>query len=410
MPITSFTYSIPYLLFLLYLVVLMFLEFRHLKFGENIKYIRWAAMVGFLFFFGLRGYVFTDWMIYYPIFDKMPTIIDGGLTSVLNGDINQLFESDVEVGKAGYEMGFVYSTFIFKSICPNYYVWIFCNVLFDVILLDIFFRHYSPYYVMGFIFFVAMGGLLIECNLVRNVKAILLFLISLKYLQERRIVPYMILNLIGVLFHSSAVIYLLLYFFLHKECPKWLMWTIFILGNIITLLNIGYLKPIMLAFSDVIGGRLAVQIKFYFVLDHYSQAYGISIGYVERVLTYLLIIFFQRQLIERDKRNILFINAYIIYFVVFFYFSEVMVAVDRLSLIFIFSYWIIYPQLFSLIKSTVNKYVFFTILVLFCGMKTATSSSNFLAKYDNLLFGIDSYELRRMNHDNNVDAFIDIEW
>lgn len=406
MPVTSFTYSTPYIIFLLYLVVLCLLEFRMLKFGQDIKYIRLATITGFLFFFGLRGYVFTDWLIYYPIFDKMPTIWDGGLFSVMDSEINQIVESDVELGKAGYEIGFVYFTYFFKSIIPNYFVWIFFNVLIDVILLDVFFRRYSSYYVLGFIFFVAMGGLLIECNLVRNIKAILIFLCSLKYLQERRIIPYMALNILGYLFHSSALIYMPLYFFLHKECPKWLMWAIFIVGNIITLLHIGYLQPIMIAFSDIIGGRLAVQIKLYFALDRYSQAYGISIGYIERVITYLLILFFQNQLIQKDRRNILFINAYIIYFIVFFFFSEVMIAVERLTLMFIFSYWILYPELYSLIKSTSRKYPAFAILISFCVLKTATSSSNFLAKYDNLLFGIESYDVREMNHDNNVDAFL----
>lgn len=407
MPVTGFSYSIPYLLFLLFLVVLMFLEFRNLKFGKDIKYIRWGVWTGFLFFFGLRGFVFTDWLIYYDFFEKIPSIWDGGLSKVINGDVMQTFESDASVGKAGYELGFVYSTLIFKSIIPNYFIWIFCNVLVDLIFLDIIFRRYSPYYVMSFILFVALGGLIIECNLIRNVKAILFFIFSLKYIQERRIIPYMAINLLGCLFHSSAVVFLPLYFFLHKECPKWLMWSIFVVGNIICLMQISYLKPIMLSFAEIIGGRLGVQIKIYFALDLYSQAYGISVGFIERVFTFLMLIFFQQKLVERNKQNILIINIYILYFVVYFYFSEIMIAVERLTLLFVFSYWLLYPELYAIIKTNVNKLICFMLLVLFCVMKTSLTSSNIFARYDNILFGIENFESRSVTLQNNEDNFLD---
>jgi acetyltransferase-like isoleucine patch superfamily enzyme len=36
-------------------------------------------MVGFLFFFGLRGFVYTDWYSYYPFFEKTGTLWDGNM-------------------------------------------------------------------------------------------------------------------------------------------------------------------------------------------------------------------------------------------------------------------------------------------------------------------------------------------
>lgn len=407
MPVTSFSYSIPYLLFLLYLVGLAFLEFRALKFGKDIKFIRWAAMGGFVFFFGLRGFVFSDWALYYPIFDKIQTIWDGGLTSVLSQDFTEDFETDVNYGKTGMEMGFIYSTVLFKSIIPDYFAWVFFNAVIDIILLDIFVRRYSPYYVISIILFLTFGGLIIECNLMRNVKSILLFLISLKYLQERRIIPYMALNLIGIFFHTSAIVFFPLYFILHRECPKWLMWTIFITGNILTLLQIGYLQPLMLSFADIIGGRMGVQIKLYFASDLYGQAYGLSIGYIERVITFLLLIFFREKLLARKAHNTIFINAYILYFIVFFFFSEIMIAVERLSLLFVFAYWIIYPELLALVEDVFRKLVLFITLMFFCALKLISMNSVIFSKYDNLLFGIESMEERSQRVYNDLDAYID---
>ncbi len=185
------------------------------------------------------------------------------------------------------------------------------------------------------------------------------------------------------------------------------MWVIFILGNVIFLLQIGYLQPLMLSFAEMVGGRLGVQIKIYFALDLYSQPYGISIGYLERVMTFLLLIFFKDALIERSKHNIILINVYIVYFIIFFYFSEVRIAVERLTLLFIFSYWVLIPLLYQLIKQTTIKWAVVSMIIVFCGIKTASVSSNIFARYDNLLTGIERYEVRQMHHDNNVDKFIE---
>src|SRR5659263_104043 len=99
MPVFSYGYSAPYLLFLLYLVVLMFFEFRRLNFEKDINYVRWGVIGGFLIFFGFRGFVYTDWMVYYPMFEKLPTIWDGGILNVLDPEISQCFVTDASTGK-----------------------------------------------------------------------------------------------------------------------------------------------------------------------------------------------------------------------------------------------------------------------------------------------------------------------
>lgn len=396
----SITYSIPYLVFGLYLFVLMLLEFRQLKQEKDIRFIRLGVIIGFILFFGLRGFVFSDWNIYYTLFEKMPTIWDGGLFSVFNQDFTDYFTADAATGKAGMEKGFIYFTLFFKSIIPNYHAFVLFNVVIDVILLNLFIKRYSSYYALSFLLFITFGGLIIECDLIRNIKAILLFLVSIKYLQERRIMPYMLLNLAGILFHSSAIVFLPLYFFLHKECPIWLMWVIFILGNIIMLLKISYVQPILLSIGDMIGGRLAVQVRVYFVLEEYNSAYGISIGYIERVLTFLALILTQKKLVQQSAHNIIFINTYILYFFVFFFLSEISIAVERLTLLFIFSYWILYPNLLALVKYVANKSIVLMAIVTFSILKITLLTQDILTKYDNILFGIESYEVRKDSFDN----------
>lgn len=407
MPNISFSYSIPYLVFFLFLFVLLLFEFRNLKSGTDIKYIRWATIVGFVFFFGLRGFVFSDWGLYYPFFEKMPTIWEGGFSQVMDPEFAKNFATDVSTGKSGLEMGFVYFTLIIKSIIPDYYAWVFINCILDVILLDLFFRKYSPYYVLSFILFITFGGLIIECNLMRNFKAILFFLISIKYLQERRIIPYFLLNFAGILFHSSAILYLPLYFILHKECPKWLMWVILIAGIMVSIIQISYLRPIALAIGDFVGGRLSVQIRLYFASDFFTQSYGLSIGFIERIITYLCLILFKKKLIERNPYNNIFINVFILYFIFFFYFTEVMIVAERMTLLFAFSYWILYAELLALVKEIANKTLVLTAILAFSILKIVSATNNVFSKYDNLLFGIESYDERSQIFYNDLDNYLD---
>jgi hypothetical protein len=260
------------------------------------------------------------------------------------------------------------------------------------------FKRYIPnYYVFGFIVFFVLGGCIIEINLLRNIKAILLFMLSLRYLQERKIVPYLLLNLIGVSFHLSAIVYFPLYFFLHKEFSKSFLWTIFIVGNIIFLFQISYIQPIFTFFADLIGPQAATKVQFYFNSSLYNRPYGMSIGYFERVITYILLVLFYTKLRDRARHNIMLINVFVLYFICFFYFAETRIVNGRMSYLFIFAYWLLYPQLYSVMQKKSNKMLF--MILFFCASigKVAIQNNNFLHEYDNLIFGIKSCEVRKKN-------------
>jgi len=407
MPIYSYTYSIPYLVFLMFLFSLMFWEFEQLKKQQNTLYPRILTIAGFVFFFGFRGFIYTDWSIYYNVFQEMSTIWDGGLFNLDKLDVADEFITDVSVDKAGMEMGFIYSILLFKSIIPNYFAWVLFNVIVDVILLDIFFRRYSKYYVNCFILFIVFGGLIIEFNLMRNVKAILLFLISIKYIHSRQIAPFLLLNLIGSYFHTSALLFFPLYFFLHKEWSPRVLWTIFIVGNILFLLNIRYLETIITFIADIIGGRSAVKAKIYFESDLYNKPFGLGIGYIERIATFGLIMYFRKKLITKDSYNNIFINAYILYFIVFFYFAEIMIAIERISLLFAFSYWIIYPKILNELETKLSKAILVFAIIGYCSLKITTINANIFSKYDNLFFGIESYDKRVQRMDSYIEMVLE---
>jgi hypothetical protein len=400
----QYAYSIPYLIALLYLIGLMFAEFLLIKNQRGTNAVRWGVLVGFMFFFGLRGFIYTDWVIYHPFFEKLPTIWEGGLTSVLSSDFSEQFVTDANVGKAGVEMGFVYFSVLIKSIAPNYFFFVFINTLVDLILLDAFVKRYSKYYVLSFLLFFVFGGLGIEINLMRNVKALMLFLLSIRYITEKRLIPFLLLNGLGFLFHSSAILFFPMYFLLNKTWPKWLVWTLFAVGNVLYIFKIQYLQSAAIGLADLVGGRMGVKVRLYFASDFYNQAYGFGIGYFERVLTFLVVTLFGTKLCEHNPKSRIFINAFYLYFIVYFFFSEILVAVERLSLLFVFSYWILYPELLNYLQKTLQKWMVLCLLLFYSVVKTVQANSNIYARYDNLMWGVQSFEDRKILIENYMDA------
>jgi hypothetical protein len=379
MELYSYKYAIPYLIFLGYLFVLMFEEFYKINKQQSTKRVRMLTMLGFLFFFGLRGFVYTDWYGYYPFFEQIGTLWDGNLF----------------YRPAGYdkEFGFVVYSSIIKSIYPNYFFWVFISTAIDIFMLNIIFQRYVKYYVLAFILFFVFGGTEIEMNLMRNVKSILLFMLSLRYVQERKMLPYMLLNGVGVLFHFSSILYFPLYFILHREFSRVFYWIIFIVGNIIFLFHIEYLQPIAYFIADIIGGRAPETAHEYFRLSKIWSAHSFTLGSVERCLTFILSISFLPQL-NRTKTNILFINLYVGYFICFYFFAEVVILSERVGYLFICSYWVLYPNLFALLRIKVNKKLIIILLIVYALMKTTTKHNNIHFRYDNLAFGIQKYEER----------------
>ncbi|GAB6011244.1 EpsG family protein [Viscerimonas tarda] len=382
-PLFSYLYSVPYICLYVYFFALMFLEFRLINKNKDIAIVRYLCISVFLFFFGLRGFINTDWINYYPFFDRLPTIWGGG-------DMASTFDTEIN-GLGTMEPGFKLYSIIIKSIFPNYYCWQFISSLIDVFFLDYFFRKYSKYYALSFILFYIFGGLLIEINLMRNIKSIVLFMYSIKYVENRSMGKYMLINFIGTFIHFTSILYLPLYFVLNKKISNKVIWVVFIIGNLLYLSQAKFMTPALLLFTNLLGGRAGFLTEIY-LESGLSTSYGVTIGYIERTASFILFFLFRKQILKNfDKANVFF-NVYFIYTICFLYFSEFTILVERVPFLFIFVYWILYPAFFYCLKTIRYKFLFVSALFLYGCIKLLMGSSDITSKYHNILFGIESYE------------------
>jgi len=362
--------SLPYIILTLFILMISIFQIG-LKFDErSVKFINFTVWALFILFFGCRGFIGWDWHSYYPFFKEL----------------KPLYQFDFNT-KSIYDKGFVIYASIIKSFTNDYRLFIFISTLIDGILLHFAFKKHLPknLYAFAFIMFIAMEGIILEANLMRNIKGILLFLLSIQYIEKRNILKFIILNLIGICFHWSSIIFLPLYFFIHKKIDLKIIIYIFIVGNIIYLSQLEYITPFLKIFSKYFGVTASEKTDWYFKSAFFTKQYGITLGYLEKISTSFLIMLYYNKLIEKSKVNIIFINCFLIFIIINFYFSEVSIIITRLGNLFVFSYWILWPQIIGL-STNVSKYILFIFISVYLNLRVAKTTENILFKYDNVLF------------------------
>ena len=191
-----------YLILTVILLILSIIDIYLLKSKESKKKLMILLGIIYIFFFGLRGFLAWDWIHYYPNFKFSLNLVEG------------ILKNDYTFNVSNYEVGYKIYVAIIKSFTENYHIFILITTLFDYYILAICFIRYSPYPVLSLLLFLAYSGFQLQYDLLRNIKAILLFFFSLYYLEKNKKVIVIVLLIIEILFHSTSIFYLPVYYIL----------------------------------------------------------------------------------------------------------------------------------------------------------------------------------------------------
>lgn len=381
-------YSIPYVLFILFYGVLAWI-YRTAE-NKNKQLIIIITIVAYLFFLGFRGFVWDDWTAYYPIWDSM--------------EWGKMDFSLISIDDYSFEPGFTLLMFICKQIIPEYVFFQLVCCIIDLILLYCFFKDRIQNFPLALILFLCMGGYIMQINQLRNSITILLFANSIKLIYERKAIAYFAVCIIGTLFHSSMILYIPLYFFIHKRFPRWFLLLVFFIGNAVFLLHIHYLSPILLTIASFAGERYATLIDAYINSAEFATiSTGLSIGFLERILTSVLIYCYYDKLINMRQENVIFINLFVLFFIMYFYFSEFYVAATRLANLFTIAYWILWYDLIHCFSIENNRRLFISFLSIYCIFKVIGLTHRPTLDYENVLLGAKSFEERKVLHDKEFE-------
>ena len=329
-------------------------------------------LIGFL---GLRGFIGWDWWAYYPSYNNLP----GGFT---------------------YEIGYEIWSNIFYKIGLSYHHFTFINTVADILILAYVLKKYSKYPIFSMFLFLAVQGLSFEVDLLRNAKAVLLFIISIQFIKERKIIPFLILNILGMTFHMSSVIYLPMYFILNRNYSRKIVLPLIILGNIYYIFDTKIFIHILEYMSSVLPAAVGGKITSY--LSIIPQNYKLPIGtlYFERLVTFIMVFFFlHKEKNHREKENpysLIMENSFYIFYLIFLFTSEFFIASTRIGILFIYANWFLWGDIIENLRNTKIKVAVFLIAVLIGGNRIYNhfdfNGNKILYRYENIITDHKSYE------------------
>ena len=329
-------------------------------------------LIGFL---GLRGFIGWDWWAYYPSYNNLP-----------NG--------------FNYEIGYEIWSNIFYKIGLSYHHFTFINTVADILILAYVLKKYSKYPIFSMFLFLAVQGLSFEVDLLRNAKAVLLFIISIQFIKERKLIPFLILNILGMTFHMSSVIYLPMYFILNRNYSRKIVLPLIILGNIYYLFDTKLFIHILEYMSSVLPAAVGGKMTSY--LSIIPQNYKLPIGtlYFERLVTFIMVFFFlHKEKNHREKENpysLIMENSFYIFYLIFLFTSEFFIASTRIGILFIYANWFLWGDIIENLRDTKIKAAVFLIAVLIGGNRIYNhfdfNGNKILYRYENIITDHKSYE------------------
>lgn len=329
-------------------------------------------LIGFL---GLRGFIGWDWWAYYPSYNNLP-----------NG--------------FNYEIGYEIWSNIFYKIGLSYHHFTFINTVADILILAYVLKKYSKYPIFSMFLFLAVQGLSFEVDLLRNAKAVLLFIISIQFIKERKIIPFLILNILGMTFHMSSVIYLPMYFILNRNYSRKIVLPLIILGNIYYLFDTKLFIHILEYMTSVLPAAVGGKITSY--LSIIPQNYKLPVGtlYFERLVTFIMVFFFlHKEKNHREKENpysLIMENSFYIFYLIFLFTSEFFIASTRIGILFIYANWFLWGDIIENLRDTKIKAAVFLIAVLIGGNRIYNhfdfNGNKILYRYENIITDHKSYE------------------
>lgn len=186
------------------------------RFNEEQRSKTWIAFGVFALFYALRGEVGTDWQGYLNYYNNI--------------------NDSVLVDQSGFEAGYLSLCKIFHALGLSYWVMVFFIGIFVSFLFykaTEYHTHNAGVAVLIGLFYYFYPSL----EALRQSIAVAIFFYSLKYLDEKPIY-YLLLNLIGMMFHRTSIIALFFFFF---QKYNWIK-----IGSVCVIALFPVLKPIIL--------------------------------------------------------------------------------------------------------------------------------------------------------------------
>ena len=336
------------------------------EFGSNSKFtiLEYIAIYSYLFFYGLRGYCFTDMLQYHDLFSNIES---QDFTQGLLG---------------GFGPGYLYCNLLIYYFTENSFAFQFIWTLIDVLLLSIILkRECGTYFLYAFAFLIPFfSG--IQINLFRNIKSILIFFWAIQYIRERKIIKYFVSIFIAATFHITALFYFPLYFFVNKPKFKTHLF-ISLFAILFCFVGVSLFYEQFNLVSILIGGKVESMTAGYITNDALEG--GLTFGLLYRIFLLFAVLIFYKKL---TTVNLSMLNTALLYLELSVAFNSILVLRDRMSVLFVLGVICIMPFLINEIKSyNYGKLIIRLNFLVLLGYVYVQHSMP-IAEYENILFSV----------------------
>ncbi|WP_406568649.1 EpsG family protein [Aeromonas caviae] len=339
------------------------------KIGRYASFIKIAVQIlpyyiSFVFL-AFRGEVNTDWVTYQAHYECIASTCS-------------------PVGFA-FENAFWWGLYLFKVSGLDYSYFQVASTFFDLLLVYLIGRYYRFGLIFLFMYLVFNGGVgfRLEVNLMRQVKSILFFTISVKYLQKGSLFKYVSINLLGSLFHVTSLIYIPLYFILRRRNSNFTLVFLYVVGFFFFIFEISWVSKVLTFLSDYSFGRLSFLANVYSNSEIFSQRKELGFALIERSMLFFSVFY----LAYKSKINFshIYLNICFLYIFIYLYFSEMIIFSDRFSLLFLPGFWLAYSSYYTSAKLK-SKIIFLLLFFLYIFIKHFGFTAPVYLKYNQFIY------------------------
>lgn len=306
----------PYLWIMLLLVGLIY---PYEKAGERVRVVVWWGLLNlFVLFFGLRGCIGND----YPAYQQY---------------YRDLFLPDTP----HHEPAFAALAMALRALHLPFQCFVFaCSCIINVLLFRFVWQQRLNAPLVLCVFW-AMSGIINQIDFTRSTISIMLFANALPYLERRQAGRYFALTGLACLFHYVAVVYLPLYFLLHRRLQRQHYLTAVLLLTVMAMLHLRFLDLPFELIGTGSEDSLIAHYRQYVTLLGGLQL-GFSIAAVERLLTAALVIVCYDRLCDTPRGRMA-ANGFLVFYLCYTLLSGYAVMATRLANMFVWSYWLVWP-------------------------------------------------------------------
>lgn len=341
------------------------LSFLEIFTKTNKKIIYYISFTIIIFFIPFSYFIGADWDNYYINYYHLPTLFKSGLPMPKYID---------------FEIGFQYYTIFLKTFF-SYDVYRIISNIIDLLIIYKISKNFTKYPATLIFIYFGINLYSIEIEALRQAKSIILFLLSLKYLEEKKIIPYIILNIIGCFFHKASIIFIPIFLF-----DKFILKT-----KKIKIKELCLLFILVFLFRDIII-LLIIKIininpifqKYVVYLNDPKRSYSLFniIRYSIFFMPLFLVIVKENELILEEKKYFLVRNLYI-FFIIIVILGNRIRFIERFNLYVSYFYCVILLYLLKI--SSLKKIIFILLTLLSLKQYTSFMQSPFTKDYRNII-------------------------